>query len=139
MAFDTIGKHWSRNMALDLIAVGLNCPKAEIGAVSMPHLAPSDGARSRHELCPRLILRDFYSEHTFTWLRTPASVLKSFSAQRMTSSFSATEGISVIAVKSLHYSCDTLLICYVEAGFGSSNVSEGYRQVSDLTRRALVS
>ena len=57
----------------------------------------------------------------------------------MTSSFSATKGISVSAVKSLHYLCDTLLICYGEAGFDISYVTEGYRQVSDLTRRALVS
>ena len=57
----------------------------------------------------------------------------------MTSSFSATKGISVSAVKSLHYLCDTLLICYGEAGFDISYVTVGYRQVSDLTRRALVS
>ena len=68
-----------------------------------------------------------------------ASVLKSFSAQRMTSSFSANKGISVIAVKPLHYSCDALLICYAEAGFDISNVSEGNHQVSELTRRSLVS
>ena len=39
--------------------------------VSMPYLAALDGARSRHDLCPRLILRDFYSEHTFTWHTHP--------------------------------------------------------------------
>ena len=54
--------------------------------VSMPYLAALDGARSRHDLCPRLILRDFYSEHTFT---CPAIYTQcpQIRPQRMTSHF----------------------------------------------------
>ena len=76
---------WSRKMAFGLI-VDIDFPKAGVGAVSVPYLATLDGARSRHELCSRLILRDFYSEHTVL-PGSSHSVLKSFSAQRMTSCF----------------------------------------------------
>ena len=60
-------------MAFDLI-VDIDFPKAGVGAVSVPYLATLDGARSRHELCSRLILRDFYSEHTRFYLAAANTV-----------------------------------------------------------------
>ena len=65
--------------------------------VSMPYLAALDGTRSRHDLCPRLILRDFYSEHTFTCCRNIHSV-SSNQAATDDEPLSVTHGNSVVAV-----------------------------------------